>query len=48
MLILVEGGPNSIKQACEAVKNGTPIVIVDNSGRAADALAFAFKEHNKV
>ena len=48
MLIVVEGGPNSIRQACEAVENGTPIVVVDNSGRAANALAYAFKEYKNV
>ena len=48
MLILVEGGPNSIKQACEAVANETPIVVVDNSGRAADAIAYSFKEYNQM
>ncbi|XP_072021660.1 transient receptor potential cation channel subfamily M member 1-like [Amphiura filiformis] len=41
--ILVEGGPNSIQQSCEAVAKGTPVVIVANSGRASDVLAHAFQ-----
>ena len=40
--VVVEGGPNTISTAYEAIKNGTPIVIVANSGRAADVLAFAY------
>ncbi|XP_072021702.1 transient receptor potential cation channel subfamily M member-like 2 [Amphiura filiformis] len=42
--ILVEGGPNSIQQSCEAVEKGTPVVVVANSGRASDVLAYAFQE----
>ena len=42
--IVVEGGPNSIKQVCEAVEEGTPVVVAAKSGRAADVLAFAFNQ----
>ncbi|XP_072021237.1 transient receptor potential cation channel subfamily M member-like 2 [Amphiura filiformis] len=40
--IVVEGGPNTIKQAKEAVSNEIPIVIVANSGRASNVMAAAF------
>ena len=40
--IVVEGGINTIKQAYEAVKHDSPVVVVDKSGRAADMLAIAF------
>ena len=40
--ILVEGGQNTIKQAYEAVKHDSPVVVVDKSGRAADMMAIAF------
>ncbi|XP_072021692.1 transient receptor potential cation channel subfamily M member-like 2 [Amphiura filiformis] len=46
--ILVEGGPNSIKQSCEAVEKGTPVVVVANSGRASDVLAYAFQGGEEI
>ncbi|XP_072018332.1 transient receptor potential cation channel subfamily M member-like 2 [Amphiura filiformis] len=44
--VLVEGGINSIKQACSSIKAGTPLVIVADSGRAANVLAHAFEGPN--
>ena len=41
--IVVEGGPNTIKQAHEAVENGSPVVVVGKSGRAADVMAASFR-----
>ncbi len=41
--IYVEGGQGVIHHACNAVGYGIPIVIVDNSGRAASALAMAWR-----
>ena len=41
--VVVEGGPNTIDTAYHAVTQGTPIVVVANSGRAADVLAFAYQ-----
>ena len=40
--IVVEGGPNTIQQAHEAVMHGSPVVVVGKSGRAADVMAEAF------
>ena len=42
--IVLEGGPNTIQQAYEAVKHGSPVVVVDKSGRAADVMAIAFEK----
>ncbi|XP_072026975.1 transient receptor potential cation channel subfamily M member-like 2 [Amphiura filiformis] len=41
--IYIEGGRGVLHHACEAVKFGIPIVVVDNSGRAASLLAMAFR-----
>ncbi|XP_071824925.1 transient receptor potential cation channel subfamily M member-like 2 isoform X3 [Apostichopus japonicus] len=46
--VVVEGGPNTIRTVCEAVKNGTPSLIIGGSGRAADVLAYAFKKARSV
>ncbi|XP_072021686.1 transient receptor potential cation channel subfamily M member-like 2 [Amphiura filiformis] len=40
--IVVEGGPNTIQQAKEAVENKIPIVVVADSGRASNIIAAAF------
>ena len=40
--IVVEGGPNTIQQAYEAVEHDFPVIVVDESGRAADVMALAF------
>ncbi|XP_072021697.1 transient receptor potential cation channel subfamily M member-like 2 [Amphiura filiformis] len=40
--IVVEGGPNTIQQAKEAVLNKIPILVVANSGRASNIMAAAF------
>ena len=39
--ILIEGGPNSLLTAAEALKSQTPCVILKGTGRAADVLADA-------
>ncbi len=41
--VVVEGGKGTIQTAYEAVSNGTPVVVIANTGRAADILADAFK-----
>ncbi|XP_033100595.1 transient receptor potential cation channel subfamily M member-like 2 isoform X2 [Anneissia japonica] len=46
--IAVEGGPNTIFTVYEAVKKGTPAVIVAGSGRAANILAFAAQGAREV
>ena len=44
VLLVLEGGENTLSQAVEAIKNGTPVVVVQGSGRAADYIAFAYRE----
>ncbi|XP_060077266.1 transient receptor potential cation channel subfamily M member-like 2 [Ylistrum balloti] len=41
VLLVVEGGPNTIKTVKEAVCGGIPTVLVKGSGKAADVLALA-------
>ncbi len=41
--LCVEGGTGVINHACNALSNDIPVVIVNNSGRAASILAMAFK-----
>ncbi|XP_071482950.1 transient receptor potential cation channel subfamily M member 2-like, partial [Diadema antillarum] len=46
--VVVEGGPNTIQTAYEAIMNGTPAVVVAGSGRAADILAYAFQHTREI
>ena len=43
VLLVLEGGPNTIRTVLEAVTKTppTPVVIAEGSGRAADILSFA-------
>lgn len=43
VLIVVEGGVNTLKTAHESVNQSTPVVIIDGSGRAADFIADAYR-----
>ena len=38
----MEGGPGTLETVKSAIQSGTPAVIVDGSGRAADILAYAY------
>jgi hypothetical protein len=40
--IVIQGGPGTLKTALEATKAGTPLVVIDGSGQAADVLAYAW------
>ena len=42
--VVLEGGENTMNTAKSAMESGTPVVIVNGSGRAADFIARAFKE----
>ncbi|XP_074622988.1 transient receptor potential cation channel subfamily M member-like 2 isoform X1 [Acropora palmata] len=42
VLLVLEGGPNTIRTMCELIKKKIPAVVVDGSGRAADLVAFAY------
>ncbi|CAF1117491.1 unnamed protein product [Rotaria sordida] len=39
VMVLVEGGPSSIRTICEALDSNTPVVVIKESGRAADLVA---------
>ena len=41
VLLVLEGGGNTLKTAAEAICNGTPVVVVAGSGRAADFIVHA-------
>ena len=44
VILVLEGGENTIKTAVEGIKRNTPVVVVQGSGRAADFIAYAYKE----
>eukprot|EP00050_Salpingoeca_kvevrii_P002038 m.185860 g.185860 ORF g.185860 m.185860 type:complete len:1506 (-) comp10522_c1_seq1:295-4812(-) len=41
--VVVQGGPGTLQTAHDAVKNGTPLVVVQGTGKAADVLAYAWE-----
>ncbi|GFO31362.1 transient receptor potential cation channel subfamily m member 2-like [Plakobranchus ocellatus] len=43
VLIVVEGGVNTMETVHQSSKRNTPVVVINGSGRAADILALAFK-----
>eukprot|EP00058_Branchiostoma_floridae_P019590 XP_002605080.1 hypothetical protein BRAFLDRAFT_124141 [Branchiostoma floridae] len=47
VLLVVEGGPGTLKNTKEAVEKKIPAVIIDGSGRAADVIAYGFKRTRK-
>lgn len=48
VLVVVEGGPGTIKTVQKSLEKGTPVVIVKGSGRAADFLAYVYEEAMKM
>ena len=47
VLIVVEGGYNTLKTVRDSVESDCPIVVVAGSGRAADYIAEAFRPTSK-
>ena len=43
VLVVVEGGPGTIKTVSETIKGGCPVVLVQGSGGAADVIARCFE-----
>ncbi|UJR27965.1 hypothetical protein I4U23_009223 [Adineta vaga] len=39
VMVLVEGGPSSVRTICQALESNTPVVVVKDSGRSADLVA---------
>ena len=44
VLLVCEGGPNTLKTAMSAIQRGTPLVVMEGSGRAADFIVKAMKD----
>lgn len=45
VLIVVEGGFNTLKHVQQAIANNCPVVVIDGSGRAADLISKAVDKH---
>ncbi|CAF0907288.1 unnamed protein product [Didymodactylos carnosus] len=41
--ILAEGGPSSVKTVCEALNQNTYLIVIEETGRAADLIAKEYK-----
>ena len=37
--LVLEGGPNTLETAAQSIAKGTPVVVIEGSGRAADFIA---------
>ncbi|KAI0235842.1 Transient receptor potential cation channel subfamily M member 2 [Lamellibrachia satsuma] len=44
--VVLQGGPGTLKTVHSSINAGTPVVIVEGSGRAADVLAHAYAAEN--
>ena len=47
VLLVLEGGPNTVLTMCELIKKKIPAVVVEGSGRAADVIAYAYSHTKK-
>ncbi|CAF0977505.1 unnamed protein product [Brachionus calyciflorus] len=43
VLVVVEGGPNTVTTVLESLKKKIPCVIIDNSGKISDLLSYIYK-----
>ncbi|CAF3839149.1 unnamed protein product [Rotaria sp. Silwood1] len=41
--ILANGGASSILTVCQALQQGTPVIVIEGTGRAADEIALIYK-----
>jgi len=48
VLVVVQGGPGTLKTVEEGVKRKFPVILVEGSGGAADAIAICLKQKPKV
>ncbi len=44
VVVVLEGGPNTISTVLASVRNGSPCVFVDGSGKCADLFAFVLSK----
>ncbi len=42
VLLVLEGGENTMATAAAAINSGTPVVVIQGSGRCADIIADAY------
>lgn len=42
VLLVLEGGPNTVQTMYELIQKKVPAVVIDGSGRAANVVAFAY------
>ena len=47
MTLLLEGGKDAIRIVKERLKSGIACVVIEGSGRAADIIAYAYKNAMK-
>ncbi len=43
VLLMLEGGENTLATAAEAIDRNTPVVVIAGSGRCADLIAYAYR-----
>ncbi|XP_033748450.1 transient receptor potential cation channel subfamily M member-like 2 [Pecten maximus] len=48
VLLVVEGGPNTIETVLNAVCKNTPTVVVKGSGKAADIIGYAYEHAREI
>ena len=44
VLIIVEGGINSMKTVWQSIRNDVPVLVLDGSGRAANFIAEGYRQ----
>lgn len=42
VLLVLEGGPNTVQTMYELIQKKVPAVVIDGSGRAANVVAYAY------
>ena len=48
VLIVIGGGPNTFEMCLKAIKNNSPVLFVEGSGRCADIFAYVYKIINDL
>ena len=47
VVVVIEGGPKTLKAACEAVEADIPVLVFAGSGKAADFIAAAYDRRDQ-
>ena len=42
VMLVVEGGVNTMKTVCKAIDENIPVLVFNGSGRAADFIAYGY------